>query len=134
VLGDRGELVAAEYLASMGYCILERKYRFKRYEIDLICISPGPPRGTREVRSGRFVGKIHSGTLVFVEVKSVRSHRYGHPECAVDSRKQQHITTAARAFIASRKFHHWRVRFDVISVDFSSASPGIQHLEDAFWV
>ena len=74
-LGDRGESYAEDYLRRQGYRILTRNYRTKIGEIDLIADD--------------------HGTLVFIEVKTRSSVRYGIPSEAVNYKKKQKIIQTA---------------------------------------
>ena len=95
-LGNAGEDAAAAYLASLGYRILGRNVRGPAGEIDIVA------------RDGT--------TLVFVEVKARRSHRYGSALSAVDYRKRSRLRAAAAdylQFVAPGA----RARFDVLAID-----------------
>ena len=71
-------------------------------------------------------------TTVFVEVKSRTSAEFGAPERAIDSDKRKHIVRAARAY-ATRAGIGWdQVRFDTVSIVFTTP-PSIVHLQDAFF-
>lgn len=120
-LGDRGEDVAAAYLAEKGYRILDRNYRFERAELDLIAFSPGAPDGS-------------GSELVFVEVKTRSGLRFGRPEEAISEVKRRHIVRAAQAYLHERRLEKARCRFDVISIVLPTGDePEIQHFERAFW-
>ena len=120
-LGDRGEEIAARYLEASGYVILDRKYRFQRAEIDLICFAPSDGSG------------VHP-ELVFAEVKTRSSLTFGHPEEAVSQMKRQHLVRAARAYLHERRLESNPCRFDVISILLSKrGQPTIEHFERAFW-
>jgi len=118
-IGKRGESLAAEYLEARGYRVLERNYRFQRAEVDLICFEPAdrPEDG---------------GEIVFVEVKTRRSGRFGAPESAVDAAKQKNVLKAARSFLYEHRMERARCRFDVISVNLAGTSPVIDHFIGAF--
>ncbi len=111
-LGDRGETLATEFLRRSGYEIVERNYRHKRAEIDIVA-----GMGT---------------LLVFCEVKTRKSRRYGSGEEAVDARKQAQIRKAAEGFISERKLEDREFRFDVIVVEVASSSTIIRHIKEAF--
>jgi len=113
-IGVRGESLAAGYLEGKGYCIIERRYRSGRKEIDLIA---------RDQR-----------TLVFVEVKSRSRRDEIPPFLAVNREKQARILKVARAYLASHPLPDGMdIRFDVISVILSPGDPpGIDHIVDAF--
>ena len=78
-LGQRGEAAAARFLKRRGYRIVARAARGDLGELDLVAVD------------GR--------TVVFVEVKTRRSHEAGHPADAVDERKQQRLTRLALAYM-----------------------------------
>ncbi len=113
-LGRRGEDLAHRYLRSKGMTILSRNYR--------------PGGGDSEID----IVARDGGTVVFVEVKSRNSAEHGSPDRAIDTEKQRHIVRAARAF-ATRAGIEWKqVRFDTVSIVFSSP-PSIVHQQDAFF-
>jgi putative endonuclease len=108
ISGKRGEEIAGDYLAGKGYEILERNYRYKRSEIDIIS------------QSGK--------TLVFVEVKFRTGDFYGNPELAVGSKKKEQVLIAADNYIFENNWNG-QVRFDVISI---LQNNSIEHFEDVF--
>lgn len=94
--GRRGEDLAAQHLLREGYEILERNYRIRQGEIDLIA------------REGDL--------LCFVEVRSRQSAEHGHPLETIGSRKRQRLVRAARHYLATRGPADVFTRFDVISI------------------
>lgn len=119
--GDRGEAIAAQYLESQGFTILDRNYRFERAEVDLICMAPEEGIGP-------------GGELVFAEVKVRSGLDYGRPEEAVSEAKRRHIVRAAQAYLHERRLEQARCRFDVISIMLRpNSEPEIEHFERAFW-
>jgi len=96
LLGKAGEDRAAAFLAKRGYRILERNYRTKSGEIDLIA--------------------LHEGTVAFVEVKTRTSDAFGAPELAVDIRKQRRMIRAALGYIKYKKLHQVPCRFDIVAI------------------
>lgn len=110
LIGNFGEDAAAEYLKNKGYLILQRNFRCKSGEIDIIAVK--------------------DGCTVFVEVKTRKNSKYGYASEFVDYRKQEKIRKAAMYFIKS---YDADMRFDVIEVYHSGASVNeINHIEDAF--
>lgn len=107
--GSFREKEAAAFLESKGFRILQRNFRCRLGEIDLIA------------RDGAW--------LVFVEVKYRRSERYGWGEEHVDKRKQQRIIAVARYYLAGLKALP-PCRFDVIAIDENR----IHHFPNAFEV
>ncbi len=113
-LGRRGEDLAHRYLRSAGLTILARNYR--------------PGGGDAEVD----IIARDKDVVVFVEVKSRSSAEFGTPDRAIDTEKQKHIVRAARAY-ATRAGLEWsEVRFDTVSIVFTSP-PSIVHQQDAFF-
>lgn len=110
-IGRKGESLAVEYLINKGFIVLERNYRYGRLEIDIIA-------KTKNV-------------IVFIEVKTRQSKRFGYPEEAVDNRKSDHILTCADHYIYQNQ---WTgdIRFDIISI-FLKPEILIEHIEDAFY-
>jgi putative endonuclease len=113
-LGFLGERAAEKYLKRKGYKIVARGLRTRGEELDLVCVD------------GR--------TVVFVEVKTRRGNRYGHPTEAVDERKQRRITRGALVYLKRHGLLEYKSRFDVVAVIWPDASkrPSIEHFIDAF--
>ena len=88
--GFAGERLAAAWLESKGYVILESNYRFMKAEVDIIAFLPA-----KQYDRG--------GDLVFVEVKLRRNSEFASPESAVGRGKQRLIIQAAGAFLHERK-------------------------------
>ena len=94
-----GESAAAEYLKANGYQILVQNYRFQRGEIDLIV--------------------QHGDRIVFVEVKTRRSLKFGLPQYAVTLKKQRQISKIALAYLQAKNLMDVPCRFDVIAIQLS---------------
>jgi len=109
--GKRGEDLAADFMEGNGYGILERNYRYKHSEIDLIA------------KKGNW--------LVFVEVKTRSSQAFGFPEEFVDEKQIEKILEGADQYLYETNWTG-NVRYDIIAVNLESESPDIQHFEDAF--
>lgn len=108
-VGSRYEESAAACLTKMGYQVLERNYRCRQGEIDLIC------------RQGKH--------LVFAEVKYRADEKKGSPAEAVDMRKQGRIRRTALVYLCSRGYsEETPCRFDVVSI----LGNRIEVIQDAF--
>ena len=113
--GRRGEDLAVVFLLDRGYRILERNWRQKTGEVDIIA----------EV----------GGILVFCEVKSRRSVWYGTGAEAVDRRKQQHIIRTALLYMQKFRIKDTPCRFDIIEVMLGYAGqPSLNHIKNAFGI
>jgi len=95
-LGKIGEALACNYLRRCGYFILDRNYRTKIGEIDIVAQD----------------GKV----LVFVEVKTRRSDAYGLPEESVSTKKMHKLTRLAQLYIRNKRRYNSEARFDIVSI------------------
>jgi putative endonuclease len=109
--GQKAEMLAARYLANIGYLILDKNYRSGRAEVDIIA------------QTGTF--------LVFVEVKSLQKRFHGNPEDRIGKHKKHMLFQAADTYQMDNNWHQ-EIRFDAISVNFYPQAIKIEHFEDAF--
>lgn len=115
VLGRRGEDLALQYLEARGLRLLERNYRCKGGEIDLVMLD--------------------GATLVLIEVRSRSSADYGGAAASVGAGKQRRFTLAARHLMLTRPdFRKLAARFDVVAVDRAEGSGEavVTWVKDAF--
>jgi putative endonuclease len=106
-LGSQGEKAAGDYLKSKGYKIVERNYRCKLGEIDLIAEK--------------------DNIVVFVEVKTRSNDKFGKGFEAVVSKKINKIRRVAMLYMIQKDLQK-EIRFDVISIDKNV----VTHIEGAF--
>ncbi len=111
-LGEKGEELAAGYLASEGYEIVERNWRYDRWEIDIIA------------RKGH--------QLCIVEVKTRSGDLFGEPEEGVTPRKERFLAAAADHYIRERDLDV-EVRFDIVSIVFHGKRHELKLIADAFY-
>lgn len=107
-----GEDLACAELRRRGYAILERRYRTRHGEIDIIA--------------------RHEATIVFVEVKARAGSEFGGSAAAVTGWKQQRVVRMATDFLARRGLLDCPCRFDVVTVDFLGGAPRIEVYSGAF--
>ena len=96
ILGKKGEAQAVVFLKKKGYKILKTNYVNKLGEIDIIC--------------------RHKDEIVFVEVKTRTSEKFGLPRESVTEYKQNKIRLVATLYLQSNNILDSKVRFDVIEV------------------
>jgi putative endonuclease len=111
-LGKLGEELACAALEARGYLVLERRYRTRAGEIDVVA------------RNGE--------TLVFVEVKARQDRSFGDPSEAVTLRKQQRLVLMATEYLHHHRLENSPCRFDVVSVVAGEGDPAVEVLVDAF--
>lgn len=112
IFGRAGEEEAERELKRLGYRVMEKNYRCRFGEIDLIA------------RDGN--------TLVFVEVKTRANSNFGTPQCGVDFKKQRHITMASSCYMTEKGIDDIDVRFDVVSVSKRDGRLSAEVIKDAF--
>ena len=113
--GELGEEVAVNFLMARNYRILERNFRCKGGEVDIIARDPGDK------------------SLVFIEVKARRGLSYGVPQLAVTTFKQRQISKAALTWLSKNNLHDTNARFDVIAILLSGDDVHkIEHIVNAF--
>ena len=111
VTGRKGEDKADLYLKSEGFEIIQRNYRTRQGEIDIIATK------------GEF--------LVFVEVKTLPHGDTKTLEAVLGKIKRKRIVETAKYFMSKyRQYNDRYIRFDVIVVDMPG-SPQIYHIENA---
>lgn len=112
-IGQWGENRAAEFLQEKGYEIIARNQRTPYGELDLV------------VRS--------ADEIIFVEVKTRTSRRYGYPEEAVTPRKREHLLNAIACFLQEHPEWEQPWRVDVIAIEGNpdESSPRITWFENA---
>lgn len=106
-LGRAGEQLAAEHLTALGWTVIDRNWRCRQGEIDIVALD--------------------GGTTVMVEVKTRSSVDYGHPLDAITPRKLARLRRLAGAWCE----HHpgpRRVRLDVIGVVVGRHGTTLDHL------
>ena len=114
-VGLLGEETASAFLIARGYKILERNFRCKGGEVDIIARDPG------------------DRSLAFVEVKARRGLAYGVPQLAVTPFKQRQISKAALTWLTKNRLHDTNARFDVIAILLDdNGLHKVEHILNAF--
>lgn len=111
-LGVRGENMAVAYLIKKGHKILARNFRHEKAEVDII--------------------SDHAGTIVFTEVKTRSTDRYGYPEVAVNAKKREVLRGAMEHYLTQNNIKG-EARFDIISIVINDNETDIHLIEDAFY-
>ena len=112
-LGAHGERIAAAYLTDAGLRLLDRNWRCRDGELDIVA---------RE-----------ADALVFCEVKTRTGTGFGHPAEAVTAAKRRRLRLLAGAWLAAHDHHAHDLRFDVVGVHVPASGPArVTHLRNAF--
>jgi putative endonuclease len=95
-LGKRGEDLACDELRRLGYAILDRRFRTRCGELDIVA------------RDGE--------VFVFVEVKARSSSNFGIPFESVTWQKRQRLSAMAESYLFLKRLKGVACRFDVVSI------------------
>jgi putative endonuclease len=112
LLGKRGEDIAIDFLEGAGYKVLDRNFRCRSGEIDIVALD----------------GK----SIVFVEVKTRSKENFGPPKLAVDWRKQKQLVKVALAYLKQKKLMNRPARFDVVGIIIRGDKRKIELVKNAF--
>jgi putative endonuclease len=109
-----GEEHACKHIASLGYRIIKRNFRFGKVgEIDIVAYD--------------------GDTLVFVEVKTRSDYSHGSPEASVDPRKQSQLKRVAKMYYYVNALNDVVCRFDVVAIELIGKKVEIRHHINAFF-
>ncbi|MCF8236799.1 MAG: YraN family protein [Saprospiraceae bacterium] len=112
-IGQRGENLATEYVIRKGMKILARNWRSGRQELDIIALD--------------------GDQVVFIEVKTRSSQRFGQPIEFITATKQDHMVKAATQWLMTEGWEG-EFRFDLIGIlSYPDEPAQIQHVRDAFF-
>jgi putative endonuclease len=113
-IGFYGEDIAVEYIKKKGYFVLDRNFRNRYGEIDII--------------------SSFKDVIIFIEVKSRYSNSCGTPIESVTYFKQKKIFNLCKFYLLNKKLFNYNCRFDVIEIYFNTSNDlyKINHIEDAF--
>jgi putative endonuclease len=113
--GEQGEQLCHNYLEQKGFEILEKNYRLKMGELDVIALD--------------------KNVLCFIEVKTDFSQNAGNPSAWVTAKKQKQIFKVAQAYLTFKgaKYQNFQMRFDVCAIVWdTNKNHLIQYFSDAF--
>lgn len=100
--GNQGEAMAAGYLTSKGFTLLHRNWRHSHWEVDIIAAK----------------GEV----LHFIEVKTRRTKKFGHPEESVSKQKIRNLINASEEYL--QQYPQWkRIQFDILAITILKNEP-----------
>lgn len=111
-VGERGEKLARRFLERRGCRVIETNHRSRLGEVDIIC------------REG--------DAIVFVEVKTRTSTRFGRPAEAVTPAKQARLHRLAQEYLIAHGLEDSDIRFDVLAVELGPEGETVEHIPGAF--
>lgn len=111
-IGNKGENLACRYLIKSKYKIVERNFRCRQGEIDVIAYDN------------------ESMELVFFEVKTRTNFYYGLPSEAVNMQKKRHIMNSIKYYLYCNKIEDIFIRIDVIEIVFYKGCYKLNHLKN----
>ncbi|HNU88582.1 MAG TPA: YraN family protein [Ferruginibacter sp.] len=100
--GNLGEAMAADHLTGKGFSILHQNWRHAHWEVDIIASK--------------------TDVLHFIEVKTRRTKKFGHPEEAVSKKKIQNLINASEEYLYQQP--QWkRIQFDILAITMLKGAP-----------
>ncbi|RZS99063.1 YraN family protein [Aquimarina brevivitae] len=111
-LGKKGEKLAIALLEEKGYTILEKNYRYRKAEVDIIATK--------------------NEILVAAEVKTRSTPEFGNPQDFVKPKQIQHLVAAMDYYITENDLD-LELRFDIVAIIENKLGRRIEHIEDAFY-
>lgn len=113
-IGMLGETIAKKYLINNNYIVLEKNFRIKQGEIDLIAID----KNRKE--------------LVFTEVKTRTNLKFGKPIEAVNNKKIKNIIKTSKNYIYKKRYENMNIRYDIIEIYLINNKLKINHIKNVF--
>ena len=112
-LGDWGEEKALRYLIDQGYQLLTRNWRTREGEVDLVM-------------------NLDS-TIVFIEVKTRKTDRFGPPEEGITRGKKERLRKTSRAYLQENDYENRDWRIDVVAIEATRSGEitRLDHYENA---
>lgn len=110
--GRQAEALARAFLEARGFRILERNFRCRFGEVDIVA--------------------EQGGELVFVEVRSLGPGARHLPEETILAAKQRRLSRTAQAYLQKHRREDRPARFDVVAVEAGHGAPVLRHIPNAF--
>jgi putative endonuclease len=102
ITGTTGEAMAAKYFIEKGFSLLHQNWRHSHWEVDIIAAK--------------------DNVLHFIEVKTRKTKKFGHPEEAVSKKKIKNLINAAEEYLY--QFPQWkRIQFDILAISIIKNEP-----------
>lgn len=111
-LGKQGEEQAVQYLQKQGYVIVERNWRWKRAEVDIIA--------------------KHEGMYVFCEVKTRAQTYFGTPDAFVSDAQLDRLSHLAQVYLVENNLDE-DARIDILAIQYVQGEFLINHIEDVYY-
>lgn len=108
-IGKLGEDLAVKYLKNKKYIILDRNYRCRQGEMDIIAKD--------------------EEKIIFIEVKTRTTIKFGRPAEAVNYIKREHLQNIARYYLYTRKITNIPIRFDVVEIYLWEKEYSVNHIK-----
>ncbi len=111
-VGRLGEDLAVLHLQQAGLTIQQRNWRCRYGEIDIIC--------------------TQGATVVFTEVRTLRTRRRGRPEASIAVSKRRKLVRASQLWLQQHGGSDRPIRFDVVAIELKGPTPIVRHTPGAF--
>ena len=120
-IGNIGEKIAVKYLKNCGYKILEKNFRKRYGEIDVVAL-----------KKNGFFSK--NKELIFIEVKTKTKNKGYNPEENINFRKRKNLIKTAKYYILKNKYNiNWRIDTIIIELDPITRKANLRHIKNAVY-
>jgi len=120
-IGNIGEKIAVKYLKDCGYKILEKNFRKRYGEIDIVAL-----------KKNGFFSK--NKELIFIEVKTKTKNKGYNPEENINFRKRKNLIKTAKYYILKNKYNiNWRIDTIIIELDPITRKANLRHIKNAVY-
>ena len=120
-IGNIGEKIAVKYLKNCGYKILEKNFRKRYGEIDIVTL-----------KKNGFFSK--NKELIFIEVKTKTKNKGYNPEENINFRKRKNLIKTAKYYILKNKYNiNWRIDTIIIELDPITRKANLRHIKNAVY-
>jgi len=120
-IGNIGEKIAVKYLKDCGYKILEKNFRKRYGEIDIVTL-----------KKNGFFSK--NKELIFIEVKTKTKNKGYNPEENINFRKRKNLIKTAKYYILKNKYNiNWRIDTIIIELDPITRKANLRHIKNAVY-
>lgn len=142
-IGKIGENIACNFLKKRGYSVVERNFKRKWGEIDIICSKKESPVGLLSSTWNNWAGGIKNvlrGTdntrLVFVEVKTLKNNHFLKPEDNLTTDKQRKLIRTCQLYISEKNINpdiDWRIDAVLITLNMVCKKAKVKHIKGAIY-
>lgn len=139
-IGKIGEDIACRFLENKGYKVLERNFKRKWGEIDIVCAKKDKPIGFLSSmwnkNNKNVLRGINNDRIIFVEVKTLKNSRTLNPEDNLTPDKQRKLIRTCQLYISEKRLDSdtdWQIDAILINLDILAKKAKVKHVKAAIY-